>query len=195
MIRLLVAAALASAAESQVSIPCSPQKACDFVKQWNAVAGGEKISLVCKPEDDCTISGRLGGGGGQKFPGFQGNATMANVLLQNGGSVGKSGKPGSGFGGLMNVGGDFATSNSGSVTGTNLTFRNGTASNAGGCVYNDGTFACTDCVFDKCTAADVRAQRAASSLTSHAARRPSPRLTQPTPACRTAEEYSATSAP
>jgi len=39
------------------------------------------------------------------------------------------------------------------VSGTKLTFRNGTALGFGGCVYySSGAFACADCVFDKCTA-------------------------------------------
>ena len=42
-------------------------------------------------------------------------------------------------------------------------------SNNGGCVSNEGTFICTDCVFDKCKAGEVRA---ASSLARLADRLP-----------------------
>ena len=82
----------------------------------------------------------------QHVHGVAATLVMENVLVQN--FTSDSG------GGLLNI-------NRGSVTGTNLTFRNGRApesdSDNGGCVFNLGTFACTDCVFDKCSAGGVRA--------------------------------------
>ena len=126
-------------------LPCSPQKACDFVEAMRRAGGrkGQKLSLVCTLAENCAISGvQLGTGAG-----MQATVVMENVLLQNS-TVDTAG-------GLLNVNGG------GSFTGTNVTFRNGGApssdSGSGGCVFNLGTFACTDCVFDKCSAEYVRA--------------------------------------
>ena len=121
---------------------CSPRKACDFVRELRTARRWQRLSLVCTPEEQCTITGtRLGSG-----LGVAATLVMENVLVQN--FTSDSG------GGLLNI-------NRGSVTGTNLTFRNGRApesdSDNGGCVFNLGTFACTDCVFDKCSAGGVRA--------------------------------------
>lgn len=46
----------------------------------------------------------------------------------------------------------------GSVVGTNLTFRNGISKGhmaRGGCVYNEGRFACENCVFKNCSVEGV----------------------------------------
>merc|ERR1711865_1000115 len=58
-------------ATSHAAAPCTinwnsyditPQKACDFAKQWGLANLGDKISLVCTPEEQCTIKGmRLAG--------------------------------------------------------------------------------------------------------------------------------------
>ena len=104
-----------------------------FATALNAPAKvGDKLALVCPAASPCTISGTQLGG----TSGVAATAIMENVLVQNNKAQN---------GGLLNIG-------SGSVTGTKLTFRNGTGSVSGGGVYmhSFGTFACTDCVFDKC---------------------------------------------
>jgi len=147
-------------ATSHAAAPCkislntydiSPQKACDFAKQWLLADPGDKISLVCTPEEQCTIKGiRLAGGHNQES-GYPGTATMANVLMVDcagGGGGGGSGPGNGGGGGSLRVG------SKSSLIGTNLTFRNSFSGSNGGAVRNDGTFVCTDCVFDNCTASD-----------------------------------------
>lgn len=93
------------------AVSCSPKKACDFVQALHrgGARSWQKFSLVCAPAENCTISGtRLGGG-----VGLHATVAMANVLVRD--STAASG------GGLLNINGG------GSVTGTNLTFRNGAA--------------------------------------------------------------------
>jgi hypothetical protein len=117
---------------------CSPPKACDFVKKLNVSKKGESISLLCDPEEACTISGvRLGA-----EHGVVATVDMTNVLVQNNDAI---------TGGLLEIG------PGGTVKGTNVTFANGTCSDDGfgGCVLNLGTFVCTDCVFDKCDSGSV----------------------------------------
>ena len=128
---------LCASATAESDNSCSPQKACDFVKELNVGEGGhgakagDKLSLMCTPAEKCQISGTALGGDA----GLAATVAMANVLVANNAA---------GFGGLLGIG-------SGSFTGTNLTLRNGRALfGQGGCVFNGGTFACTDCVFDKC---------------------------------------------
>ena len=124
------------------------KKVCGFVLAWNNAEAGEKISLLCTPEERCTITGiKLGANSAELRSedfGFQGDATMTNVLMQD--------MTGNGTydtrGGLMAVG------SAGRVVGTKITYRNGLVrANGGGCVYNEGTFACTDCTFDRCISA------------------------------------------
>ena len=101
-------------ATNDLATVAAAEKVCDFVKRWNLAAKGEKISLTCTPEEQCAINGTELGGGGRKINCFRGNATMANVLVQNGGKTHE-------VGGLLFVG------TGGSVVGTKLTFRNGHA--------------------------------------------------------------------
>ena len=101
---------------------CSPQKACDFVKQLAiAVPHGPfgpdpedpPISLLCEPEEDCTISGTTLG----PWMGIGSLVEMAHVLIQNNTAVPQKW--------LRAGGGLLEIVEGGSVTGTNLTFRNG----------------------------------------------------------------------
>jgi len=88
---------------------CSPQKACDFVKKLGSATAGNIVSLICTAAENCTISGtQLGGEGG-----MQAAVDMAHVIVQNNEA---------GAGTLLEIG------TGGTVNGTNLTFRNGTAS-------------------------------------------------------------------
>ena len=102
---------------------------------------------------------------------------MENVLVQNNEEFN---------GGLLCI-------DRGSVTGTNVTFRNGSTSSYGGCVWNGGSFACTDCIFEKCHAGYKGAVGAgwvrAASCFSRFAWIPAP--PRPAPACRPAEGWSA----
>ena len=101
-------------------------KVCAFVSQWNHAVQGEKVSLVCTPEEQCTIGGtKLGANtenGRVTDFGFQGDATMTNVLVKD--MFGNKTCDGSSplqdcRGGLMEVG------SAGRVVGTNIIFRNG----------------------------------------------------------------------
>jgi hypothetical protein len=115
-------AASSSLAAAAGSATCSPQKACDFVQQLNngpakGPGGGSgpnrRISLLCTPAEECTISGT------QLSVGEKDAVEMANVLVQN--NTAK-------FGGLLTIMGTDdpeSTPRGGIVTGTNLTFRNG----------------------------------------------------------------------
>jgi len=122
------------------------KKVCAFVSQWNQAAQGDKPSLVCTPEEQCTIGGTKLGANSENGRvtdfGFQGDATMTNVLLRdNWGNLTTDHDRG----GLMEIG------RAGSLVGTNITFRNGLVRvDGGGCVYTAGNFACIDCTFDKC---------------------------------------------
>ena len=101
---------------TQSSTSCSPQKACDFVTALNALKPNEPaaLSLLCTPDEKCTISGtQIGGEKG----GLVAHVTMAHVLLQNRVEYNKRPPFGDG-GGLLNIG-------SGVFSGTNVTFRNG----------------------------------------------------------------------
>ena len=95
------------------------KKVCAFVSQWNQAAQGDKVSLVCTPEEQCTIGTKLGANsenGRVTDFGFQGDATMTNVLLRdNWGNLTTDHDRG----GLMEIG------RAGSLVGTNITFRNG----------------------------------------------------------------------
>ena len=118
---------------------CSPQKACDFVKALNVAKKGDTVSLVCTATEACTISGmQLGREADSNY--VEATVVMQNVLIQNHKVVQA--------GGLLAI-------DVGSVTGTNLTFRNGTAGDWGGCVVSFGRFSCTDCVFDRCSTANT----------------------------------------
>jgi len=110
----LASATAAAGSNCTGATVAAAEKVCDFVKRWNLAAKGEKISLTCTPEEQCAINGTELGGGGRKINCFRGNATMANVLVQNGGKTHE-------VGGLLFVG------TGGSVVGTKLTFRNGHA--------------------------------------------------------------------
>ena len=96
------------------------KKVCAFVTQWNQAAQGDKVSLVCTPEEQCTIGGTKLGANSENGRvtdfGFQGDATMVNVLLRdNSGNLTTDRDRG----GLMEIG------RAGSLIGTNITFRNG----------------------------------------------------------------------
>ena len=101
-------------------------KVCAFVSQWNHAVQGEKVSLVCTPEEQCTIGGtKLGANtenGRVTDFGFQGDATMTNVLLRDNRGNSQT-EPNSTTdhdrGGLMEIGA------AGSLIGTNIVFRNG----------------------------------------------------------------------
>eukprot|EP01051_Picozoa_sp_SAG22_P018120 SAG22_NODE_2961_length_2070_cov_1.712836_2_plen_152_part_00 len=97
------------------------KKVCDFVSQWNDADFQGMISLICTPEEQCTISGtKLGANtenGRVTDYGFQGNATMTNVLVRD--MSGNKTYGEDNRGGLMEVG------RAGKVVGTNITFRNG----------------------------------------------------------------------
>ena len=149
LLALLNVTAYVMAADIHVSsTSCSPQKACDFVTALNALKPNEPatLSLLCTPDEKCTISGTQIGG---EKAGLAAHVAMAHVLLQNRVEYNKRPPFGDG-GGLLNIG-------SGVFSGTNVTFRNGSTTNyGGGCVNHEGgTFACTDCVFDKCSAGGV----------------------------------------
>jgi len=124
---------------------CSPQKACDFVKALNHPANPIQpapVSLLCTPEEHCTISGtQLGAKVASGAVGVAGAVDMANVLVENN-TV--SGWPGSGA--LLSI------FEKGSVNATNVTWRNGHSSSYGGCVDSLGDFTCTDCLFENCHA-------------------------------------------
>ena len=117
---LALAAAAAHAAPPAGSerefVSCSPQKACDFVAALNALGPNEPatLSLLCTPDEQCTISGTQIGG---EKAGLAAHVTMAHVLLQNRVEYNKRPPFGDG-GGLLNIG-------SGVFSGTNVTFRNG----------------------------------------------------------------------
>ena len=113
---LLALAAAAAHAAPPPSSTCSPQKACDFVTALNALKPNEPatLSLLCTPEEKCTISGTQIGG---EKAGLTAHVTMAHVLLQNRVEYNKRPPFGDG-GGLLNIG-------SGVFSGTNVTFRNG----------------------------------------------------------------------
>ena len=104
------------------------KKVCDFVSQWNNadLPKGQMISLICTPEEQCTISGtKLGANtenGRETDFGFQGDATMTNVLVKDmfGNKTCDGSSPSQDCrGGLMEVG------SAGRVVGTNIIFRNG----------------------------------------------------------------------
>lgn len=112
----LADAAVAATNHAPPPPPCSPQKVCDFVKQLSRakVEGHEHLSLLCTPEEHCTISGmRLGG----ELVGVVATVIMENVLIENN------------RGPLFPIGLMFID-RTGNVTGTNLTFRNGRANAA-----------------------------------------------------------------
>ena len=109
----------------------------DFVERLNGphrAKAGEKVSLVCTPAEKCTISGTQLGKDGHYV---EATVVMENVLIQSNKAV---------------QSGALLALDLGSVTGTNLTFRNGTGGDWGGCVVSFGSFTCMDCVFDKCSA-------------------------------------------
>ena len=124
------AAPLARSARCPNSVPagytCFKDGAA-FAEALNAPAkAGEKLALVCPAASPCTISGTQLGGHGQAYGQDQVQATviMQNVLMES-----NQIDDGSAF---------LAIGAGGSVTGTNLTFRNGTAGNWGGCVVSFG---------------------------------------------------------
>jgi hypothetical protein len=136
---------LAIATLTAASTPsCSPQKVCAFIESLNKSHSGDHLSLVCDPLEHCTISNsELGSPASPSLTGLSATVTMENVLIQNTRSrYGTFGVP------LMVI------SPFGGVTGKNLTFFNTSTyeMTGGGCVLNLGSFACTDCVFDHCSA-------------------------------------------
>lgn len=139
LLMLVLPSAVAVSPWRAAGSACSPQKACDFVQRLNVSKKGDSVSLLCDPEEACTISGvQLGGDDGVAAA----TVDMTNVVVKDNVAI---------TGGLLLI-------NPGStVRGTNVTFANGTCSSdgLGGCVLNVGTFVCTDCVFDKCDSGSV----------------------------------------
>ena len=126
------------------------------------VTSSFKLALMCSADTPCIIDST------QLI--IACTVMMENVLIQN------TEKPFRGLDGLMHI-------KSGSVTGTNISFHNGTT----GCVYSTaglplpswtpwptqrppaGTFSCTDCVFDKCSASVRVATLSPATLATHQA--------------------------
>jgi len=103
-----------------------------------------KLALLCPWDAPCTLRGvRLAAACGCTLPppyrhkGICREMLLRNVVLRD------SKGPG---GGLLTI------SKGARVTGTNVSFINGTNPSFGGCVFSSGRFSCTGCTFSSCHA-------------------------------------------
>ena len=136
LLLLLAAVAMAAPPRNAAAPPppipanCSPKKDCDFLKAAAELNVSKPVpitlTLICTPEEKCTISGTTLGDN----MGFCGghSLVMQNVLIQNNTNVCVQGEI---CGSAL-----LTISGGGSVNGTNLTFRNGKGQGAGA-VFND----------------------------------------------------------
>lgn len=111
---------------------------------WPRSCTSHKLALLCSWDEPCHITGTQLGGQAMKL-----SLSLANVVLADNQFAPVSGKSLSTGGALLSIWG--------SVTATNVTFRNGTTTSTknayGGCVSvasGGGAFICTDCRFEDC---------------------------------------------